>query len=114
MFHFLKHPSVQKMLKNYPIVLDSRGEADIYLADGSGIVIEPIAYHAKQFEINTLAEEVVSDELEQAHFRADALGYLSYFGNVNFEADEGTAVVLNESLSGLNHSDFNWTYWFNR
>ena len=58
--------------------------------------------------------EVVSDELEQAHFRADAVGYLSYFGDVNFEVNEGTAVVVNELVSGINHSEFNWTYWYNR
>ena len=58
--------------------------------------------------------EVVSDELEQAHFRADALGYLSCFGNVNFEANEGTAVVVNTLTSGIDHSMFSWTYWFNK
>ena len=58
--------------------------------------------------------EVISDELEQAHFRAEALGNLSYFGNVNFEADEGTAVLVDTLVSSINHSEFNWTYWFNR
>ena len=58
--------------------------------------------------------EVVSDELEQAHFRAEALGNLSYFGNVNFEVDEGTAVLVDTLVSGINHLEFNWTYWFNR
>ena len=55
--------------------------------------------------------EVISDELEQAHFRADALGYLSCFGNVNFEQDEGTAVVVSDMLNGIDQSQFDWTYY---
>lgn len=55
--------------------------------------------------------EVISDELEQAHFRADAVGYLSYFGNVNFETDGGTAVVVSSMSNGVNQSLFDWTYY---
>jgi hypothetical protein len=58
--------------------------------------------------------EVISNELEQAHFRADAVGYLSYFGNLNIEANSGTAVVVDTLVSGIDHSVFGWTYWFNK
>jgi len=55
--------------------------------------------------------EVIYDGLSQAHFRADAVGYISLFGNVNIEADSGTAVVVNEMLSGIDREQFNWTYY---
>ena len=56
--------------------------------------------------------EVVS-ELAQAHFRADAVGYLSYFGNLNIQADPGTAVAVNTLPNGIDQSLFSWTYWSN-
>jgi hypothetical protein len=31
MFYFLKHPSVQKMLNNYPIVLDSKNPKHVFI-----------------------------------------------------------------------------------
>jgi len=56
--------------------------------------------------------EVVS-ESAQAHFRADAVGYLSYFGNLNIQADPGTAVTVNTLSNGIDQSLFSWTYWSN-
>jgi len=55
--------------------------------------------------------EVISDVLEESHFRADAIGHISLFGNVNVEADAGTAVVVSNMLNGINHSIFEWTYY---
>ena len=54
--------------------------------------------------------EVISDVLEQAHFRADAVGYISLFGNVNVEGDAGTAVVVSNGVE-INQSLFDWTYY---
>ena len=54
--------------------------------------------------------EVISDVLEQAHFRADAVGYISLFGNVNVEEDAGTAVVVSNGVE-VNQSLFEWTYY---
>ena len=54
--------------------------------------------------------EVISDVLEQSHFRADAVGYISLFGNVNVEADAGTAVVVSNGIE-VDQSLFDWTYY---
>lgn len=57
--------------------------------------------------------QVISDVLEQAHFRADAVGYISLFGDVAIEANVGTAVVVSTLSSGIDQNIFNWTYWYN-
>lgn len=56
--------------------------------------------------------EVSSNELAQAHFRADAVGYISLYGNVNIEANEGTAVVVSDLLNPINKDSFSWTYYY--
>jgi len=56
--------------------------------------------------------EVIST-LAQAHFRAGAEGYVSLYGNVNVEADAGTAVVVDTLGVGVDYSTFNWMYYFN-
>ena len=57
---------------------------------------------------------VISNETEDMHFRADAVGYISLFGDIEIEADLGTAVVVDTLVSGIDHSVFGWTYWFNK
>ena len=57
--------------------------------------------------------EVISD-LSQAHFRADAEGYVGLFGNVNVESDLGTSVVVETLPNGIEQSVFGWTYWYNK
>jgi len=52
-------------------------------------------------------------ELSQAHFRAEASGYVSLFGNFNIEADPGTNVQVDNLSTGADYSKFNWTYYFN-
>jgi len=56
--------------------------------------------------------EVVADTA-QAHFRAAAQGYVTLFGNVNIEADADTDVLVDTLQSGIDHSVFIWTYYFN-
>lgn len=56
--------------------------------------------------------EVITD-LAQAHFRADAEGYVSLFGNVNIESDAGTNVIVDTLANGIDQSLFSWTYWSN-
>ena len=58
--------------------------------------------------------EIISDVLEEAHFRAEATGHISYFGNINFEVNQGTSVVLDQLFSPIEHFNFQWTYWFNQ
>tara|TARA_R100000455_G_C6242602_1_gene101115 strand:+ start:45 stop:245 length:201 start_codon:yes stop_codon:yes gene_type:complete len=52
-------------------------------------------------------------EISQAHFRAEASGYISLFGNFNIEADPGTNVQVDSLSTGADYSKFNWTYYFN-
>lgn len=96
-----------------------------YNGDITNVLIVPVLSTDHVFEIDggegqwnapfTIDNsEVISNELEQAHFRADVVGYLSYFGNLNIEADTGTAVVVDTLVSGIDHSVFGWTYWFNK
>ena len=47
------------------------------------------------------------------HFRAEAVGYISLFGDVAVEANVGTAVVVSTLSSGLDEGIFNWTYYKN-
>lgn len=61
------------------------------------------------FEITNCT--VIADTA-QAHFRAAAEGYVSYFGNVNVEADLGTNVVVDTLTTGIDISIFNWTYYY--
>lgn len=56
--------------------------------------------------------EVVAN-IAQAHFRAAAQGYITLFGNINIEADVDTYVLVDMLQSGIDHSIFNWTYYFN-
>jgi hypothetical protein len=56
---------------------------------------------------------VISNETEDMHFRADAVGYISLFGDVAIEANVGTAVVVSTLSSGIDQNIFNWTYWYN-
>ena len=58
--------------------------------------------------------EVFYDNLSQAHFRADAVGYISLFGNVNVEANSGTAVVVSSLSSQIDREQFNWTYYISQ
>lgn len=55
--------------------------------------------------------EVYYNMLSQAHFRADAVGYISLFGNVNIEEESGTAVVVSEMSEGIGRQQFEWTYY---
>jgi len=54
--------------------------------------------------------EIVADTA-QVHFRAEAEGYISLFGNVNIEADPGTSVIVDLLPNGIDQSTFGWTYY---
>jgi len=57
--------------------------------------------------------EIISD-LSQAHFRDNAEGFISYYGNVNIETDLGTNVTTEQLTNGIDQNLFNWTYWYSR
>lgn len=48
----------------------------------------------------------------QAHIRAEAIGVISLYGDVNVEMDPDTNVILDSLLSAPNQ-DYSWTYTFN-
>ncbi len=55
--------------------------------------------------------EVLYNNTSEAHFRADAAGYVSLFGDVNIEANNGTDVVVSQLSTEIDHSVFDWTYY---
>ena len=57
--------------------------------------------------------EIISD-LSQAHFRDNAEGFISYYGNVNIETNLGTNVTTEQLTNGIDQNLFNWTYWYSR
>ena len=93
-----------------------------YSGDIDNVLIVPSLSTDHAFEIDggegqwnapftIVNSEVIYDGLSQAHFRADAVGYISLFGNVNVEENSGTAVVVSEMLSGIDMEQFSWTYY---
>lgn len=94
-----------------------------YSGDLNNVLIIPIDFTDHVLEIDggegqwnsafTIENcEVYSNSLEHAHFRADAIGSISITGNVEIEADPGTAVNI-ISCQELDKSIFSWTYWKN-
>lgn len=92
-------------LNNVLIIPTQNGDHVLEIDGGEGQLNPP-------FNIENC--EIISDVLEEAHFRAEATGHISYFGNINFEANQGTSVVLDQLFSPIDHSNFQWTYWSNQ
>ena len=52
--------------------------------------------------------------IAEAHFRADATGFIELYGDCNIEADEGTAVLVTNATNPIDESIFDWTCYFNQ
>jgi len=53
---------------------------------------------------------LIDPDTAQIHFRDNALGYVSFNGVANIEADLGTSVVVDTLHAGAQLGEFNWTW----
>lgn len=96
-----------------------------YAGDITNVLIEPglTTDHVFEFDggegIDNPAftvdqAQIISADTAQAHFRAQATGFLNYHGIINIQEDPGTNVVTFEEPAPGNQSTWSWTWWSNK